>query len=213
MGRPVLILGNSGVGKTASLRNFKEDEIFYINVLNKELPFKKTFKYTLYSDDYTTIRAKMLGASNNGIKTVVIDDSGYLITNKFMRNQGNKKGGAVFEFYSQLAYDFWDLINFVKSQLKDDVIVYMIMHEETNDLGEVKPKTIGKLLNEKVCVEGLFTIVLRAIKMDNHYLFRTQSNGLDIAKTPIGMFENEEIENDLLIVNQTIKEYYGGKSK
>jgi len=213
MGRPVLILGNSGVGKTASLRNFKEDEIFYINVLNKELPFKKTFKYTLYSDDYTTIRAKMLGASNNGIKTVVIDDSGYLITNKFMRNQGNKKGGAVFEFYSQLAYDFWDLINFVKSQLKDDVIVYMIMHEETNDLGEVKPKTIGKLLNEKVCVEGLFTIVLRAIKMDNHYLFRTQSNGLDIAKTPIGMFENEEIENDLQLVTKTIKEYYGGKSK
>ena len=211
MGRPVLILGNSGVGKTASLRNFKEDEIFYINVLNKELPFKKKFKYTLYSDDYAVIRAKMLGASNNGIKTMVIDDSGYLITNKFMRNQGNKKGGAVFEFYSQLAYDFWDLINFVKSQLKDDVIVYMIMHEETNDLGEVKPKTIGKLLNEKVCVEGLFTIVLRAIKMDNHYLFRTQSNGLDIAKTPIGMFENEEIENDLQLVTKTIKKYYGGK--
>ena len=213
MGVPVLIYGNSGAGKTASLRNFKEDEIFYINVLNKELPFKKKFKYTLYSDDYTTIRAKMLGASNNGIKTMVIDDSGYLITNKFMRNQGNKRGNNVYDFYSQLAYDFWDLINFIKFQLVDDVIVYMVMHEEIKESGEIKPKTIGKLLNEKVNIEGLFTIVLRAMKMDNHYLFRTQSNGFDVAKTSMTMFENEEIENDLLIVNQTIKEYYGGKSK
>lgn len=207
MGVPVLVLGQSGSGKSASMRNFSEKEIFLVNVLGKALPFKDKLAYKFVNDDYSPIKAKIVGAVNNGIKTIVIDDAGYLITNKFMKNQGTKKGNAVFEFYSQLAFDFWDLIEFCKAQ-PDDVVIYIVMHEESNDLGEVRPKTIGRMLNEKVCVEGMFTIVLRSIKNETKYLFRVQSNGLDVAKSPIGMFEDSEIENDLKLVNDKIREYY-----
>lgn len=213
MAQPVLIIGGSGKGKSASLRNFKDNDIFLINVLGKSLPFRDALKLKLTTDDYGTIRAKMLAATQNGINTIVIDDSGYLITNKFMKNQGTKKGNAVFEFYSQLAFDFWDLIEFTKSQLPNNVVVYFIMHEDVDDVGNVKPKTIGRMLNEKVCVEGMFTIVLSAIKNEKKYLFRTQSNGLDIAKTPIGLFDDEEIDNDLAMVNSKIREYYNMEEK
>jgi hypothetical protein len=208
MGLPVLIIGKSGSGKSASLRNFDSKELFIVNVIGKPLPFQKKMDYIFVNDGYAAIKEKLLSAATNGIKTIFIDDSGYLITNKFMNNQATKKGNAVFEFYSQLATDFWDLIEYVKFEIPKDVVVYLVMHEEVSDLGEVRPKTIGKMLDDKVCLEGMFSIVLRATKSDKKYIFRTQSNGLDIAKTPMEMFDKEEIDNDLKMVNDRIREYY-----
>lgn len=208
MAKNVLILGKSGSGKSASMRNFNNDDLFLINVIAKDLPFQEDFKYKLATDDYNKIKEKLMGATNKDIKTIVIDDAGYLITNKYLRNQGQKKGNAVFELYSEIATDYWDLINFIKYQLPNDVVVYLIMHEDVDDLGNVKPMTIGKMLNEKINIEGMHTIVFRAMKNDRKYIFRTQSSGLDISKTPIGMFENDEIDNDLKVINDRIREFY-----
>lgn len=116
-------------------------------------------------------------------------------------------GNAVFNLYNDLGDRFWSLIEFVKNKLDNDKIIYFIMHEDKNDFGDIKPKTIGKILDEKVCIEGMFTIVLRCM-VDNKHYFKTQSDGSDICKTPLEMFEDVEIDNDLKMVDQRIREYY-----
>ena len=208
MAIPVLILGPSGSGKSASMRNFNQKDFGLINVLGKALPFKSNLKY-IVTDDYIKIKKALLNAKTD---TLVIDDAGYLITNMYMNGASNNKGNAVFEFYTALATKFWDLIEFIIHQLPEERIVYLIMHEQENDFGKTKPKTIGKMLDDKVCVEGLFTIVLRSINDDGRYLFRTQSNGFDVAKSPMGMFD-KEIDNDLKLVTKIIREYYNLKGE
>lgn len=205
MGVPVLILGKSGSGKTTSLRNFQRGEIGIINVLGKQLPFNSNLGM-LVTDDYTVIKTNMLQAKR--VKSFFIDDAGYLITNAFMRGHGGGKGNAVFELYNSLADNFWNLILFISNELPKDMIVYLAMHEDKNEFGDVKPKTIGKLLDDKVCVEGMFTIVIRSLKEDGKYLFVTQTDGYDVTKTPLGMFEYEKVDNDLKIVDQRIRSFY-----
>jgi hypothetical protein len=117
------------------------------------------------------------------------------------------KGNAVFSLYNQLADDFYRLVKCISEEAPEDRIVYVIMHEDTNEFGDVKPKTIGKLLDEKVCLEGMFTIVLRAVKGEN-YVFVTQSRDGAVSKAPDDMFDSVEIPNDLLLVDNTIREYY-----
>lgn len=205
MALPVLIMGKSGSGKSASMRNFAKDEIDIINVEGKPLPFRNDFT-TFDTDDYQNV-IKGLKVSKKNV--VVIDDAGYLITNQFMNNHAAVGGGnAVFALYNDIADKFWRLIEIIKNDIDKDKIVYIIMHENTNDFGEVKPKTIGKLLDEKVCIEGMFTIVLRAEKDGDNYVFKTSTSGLDVTKTPMGMFETESIDNDLKEVDKTIREYY-----
>lgn len=204
MSIPVLIIGASGTGKSTSLRNFSPDEVELINVEGKPLPFRNEFK-PLNTDSYREI-CKAMKATKK--KAVVIDDAGYLITNSFMRGHSASGGGnSVFALYNQLADDFWKLIGFSKA-LEPDKIVYFMMHEDKKDDGTVKPKTIGKLLDEKVCLEGMFTIVLRSAYEDGKYIFHTNTNGFDVCKTPIGMFETPDIENDLKMVDEKIREYY-----
>lgn len=204
MALPVLIMGKSGSGKSASLRNFTKDELDIINVEGKPLPFRNDFT-TFDTDDYQNV-VKGIKVSKKDI--VVIDDAGYLITNQFMNNHASTGGGnAVFALYNDIADKFWRLIELIKS-IEGNKIVYIIMHENMNDFGEVKPKTIGKLLDEKVCIEGMFTIVLRAEKDGDNYVFRTRTSGLDVTKTPMGMFDKESIDNDLKEVDRTIREYY-----
>lgn len=206
MGIPVLIIGKSGSGKSTSLRNFGEKELALINVISKPLPFRKKFESTINTDDYLTIMKKIYSTEK---KSIVIDDSGYLITNQFMNNHSKVGGGnAVFNLYNDLGDKYWSLIEFVKNKLPEDKIVYFNMHEEKNDFGDIRPKTIGKLLDDKVCIEGMFTIVLRCMNDNNKHYFTTQSNGQDVAKTPLGMFEDNEIDNDLKLVDTTIREYY-----
>lgn len=204
MGIPVLVLGKSGSGKTTSLRFFAPKDVGVINVLGKSLPFKSDLKPVTVSN-YAKVK-QILVASK--VKSIVIDDAGYLITNQFMSGHGAGKGNAVFELYNSMADNFWNLIRSVQMDLPDDKIVYFLMHEDKNDYGEIKPKTIGKMLDEKVCVEGLFSIVLRSMKIDGRYVIKTQTDGLDVTKTPMGMFDKEEIENDLKFVDNAIREYY-----
>jgi len=205
MGLPVLLLGKSGSGKSTSLKNFDEKEIGLINVSRKPLPFKKKFESTVNTDDYDTIMKCILKTAKDSI---VIDDAGYLIVNMFMKGHSSAgAGNAVFSFYNKVGDSFWNLIEFVKS-LSENKIVYFIMHEDKNDLGDIKPKTIGKILDEKVCLEGMFTIVLRSTRNNERYVFRTQSDGMDVAKSPLGLFDDMEIDNDLKFVDDKIREYY-----
>jgi adenylate kinase family enzyme len=204
MGLPILVLGKSGSGKSTSLRNFGENEVGIMNVLGKPFPFKNNLKY-IKTDDYAKIKALLLQSKVNSL---VIDDAGYLITNQFMRGHSGGKGGQIFELYNSLGDNFWQLIQFIIHELPNEKIVYLFMHEEKNDMGDVKPKTIGKMLDDKVCIEGMFTIVLRALKEDGKYVFATQSNGFDVTKTPIDMFKDEKIDNDLKLVDTTVRTYY-----
>jgi hypothetical protein len=205
MGVPVLILGKSGSGKSASLRNFKKGEIGIINVLGKPLPFKSNMKYVV-TTGYPKIKETLTKGSKQ-VDSMIVDDAGYLITDEFMR-KGAEKGYTKF---TEMANNFYELISFIQFEMDEDKIVYLVMHEEENDLGTIKPKTIGKMLDEKVCVEGLFTIVLRAQKTENEYVFSTQTDGYDVAKTPMEMFDKDEIDYDLKMVDDNIREYYDFK--
>lgn len=202
MGIPVLIIGKSGSGKSSSLRNFGKEEITLINVLGKPLPFKGKFRYTAVTDNYEMV-TKILNRAPT--KSIIIDDAGYMITNMYMRESKNKAGNAIFNFYIELAEKYWQLVEQIKT-LPADVIVYLIMHEEQNDFGEVKAKTIGKMLDEKICLEGMFSIVLRSVIQDGHF-FKTKASN-DVAKAPIDMFENDLIDNDLKAVDAAIREFY-----
>ena len=205
MAIPVLIIGKSGSGKSTSLRNCTNNpEWGLINVLNKPLPFKGKIPQVV-TDDYSMV---MNTLAKSKAKSVVIDDAGYLITNYFMRNHSTKgAGNAIFTMYNTLADNFWNLVEFIKT-LPEDKIVYIIMHEDVNEFGDIKPKSIGKMLDEKICLEGMFTIVLRCIQENGKHLFVTQSDGGAVSKSPMGMFESLEIDNDLLMVDKVIRDYY-----
>lgn len=203
MGIPVLIIGKSGSGKSTSMRNFTN--IGLINVLDKPLPFKAKIP-TVVTDDYQLV---MKALCNNQYKSFVIDDAGYLITNHFMNKHSSVGGGnAVFSLYNDIGDYFWRLIQFIVKSLPADKIVYLIMHEDVNDFGDIRPKTIGKLLDEKVCIEGMFTIVLRCVSENNVHKFITQAEGGAVSKSPMGMFESLEIDNDLKLVDDAIRAYY-----
>lgn len=195
MGIPVLILGRSGCGKSRSLKKFTNEELGVIKCIEKELPFRNNLK-SITTSSYEDIQKVLFKGK---VLSYVIDDAGYLLTDEFMRRT-NEKG---YDKFTELASNFYNLISFITNQLPREKIVYITMHEDENEVtGVIKPKTIGKLLDEKVCVEGLFTIVLRC----RDYKFIT--NGSGCAKTPEEMFSNVEIENDLKFVDETIREYY-----
>ena len=208
MAKPVLIMGRSGSGKSASLRNINETT-FVINVNKKPLPFKNNEHLKVMNcDEYLKIKSALKAAYDKGIKVAVIDDAGYLMTSKFMAGHRQAKGNSQFDLYNEIADNFYSLIKFIADELPEDMIVYVTMHEEKNDMGESKPKTIGKLLDDKVCVEGMFTIVLHAMKLDGKYVFATNTDGLDVTKSPIGMFEETYIDNDIQLVTDRVREYY-----
>jgi hypothetical protein len=203
MAIPVLIIGKSGSGKSTSLRNCTEG-FNLIKVLDKPLPFKSKIPCGT-TDNYNIVAKWLAGAKENSI---VIDDAGYLITNQFMNNHSTAgKGNAVFSLYNDIGDKFWSLIQFISIKLPANKIVYLMMHEDVNDFGDIKPKTIGKLLDEKVCIEGMFTIVLRCVCENGKHKFITQSENGAVSKSPIEMFENE-IDNDLKFVDEKIREYW-----
>lgn len=142
-------------------------------------------------------------------KVAVIDDAGYLMTSTFMEEHSNpKKGASTFDLFNKIGDEFWKLVMFVKERLPEDVFVYFMMHEISNDYGEVKVRTIGKLLDEKVCVEGMFTICLHCMTDGTRHYFKTQGDTMDIAKSPEEMFDSE-IENDLKYVDEQARKYWG----
>lgn len=196
---PVLLIGQSGSGKSTSLRNFKGDEVAVVNVLGKPLPFKSDIKAGK-CDDYATI---LKAIAKTEKKTIVIDDANYLITNEFM-NKSSVKG---FDKYNEMGNNFFNLINGIKN-IEGGKTVYLIMHEDTDENGNVKPKTIGKLLDDKVNIQGMFTICIRSMYDNGNYIFRLKTNGQDCVKTPFGMFDDEQMENDLKKFDKIVREYY-----
>lgn len=205
MAIPVLVIGKSGSGKSASMKHCIGKDFNLVRVLNKPLPFKGKINGWV-TDDYQIVYKALKSAP---AKSIVIDDAGYLITNYFMKNHSTKgKGNDVFGLYNTLGDNFWNLIQFIVNDMPADKIVYIIMHEDTDDYGNVKAKTIGKLLDEKICLEGMFTIVLRSVNNLTEHKFITQSDGGAISKSPEEMFEDIEIPNDLLYVDNRIRKYY-----
>lgn len=205
MGTPVIVYGKSGSGKSRSLKNFEEDEILLINVEGKQLPFRKKFKYVLKSDNIALILQQI---QKMPCKTAVIDDAGYLMTHYFMSNHRDKKGNASFEMYDAIADIMYQLVDLIKRNVDDDKIVYIMMHESTDDYGDTKLRTIGKLIDSKVCLEGMVTICIRCMSDNGKHFFRLKTDGSDITKTPEDMFEVDEMENDLKAVDTRIREYW-----
>ena len=200
MGIPVLILGESGSGKSASMRNFTPEQLGIINVSGKPFPFRCKLK-SFCTDKYQEIDVIIRKAKT---KSIVIDDCQYLMVNEFMRNA--KVNG--YQKFTDIALNFWNLIQTVIHQTPSDVIVYFLGHIERDKDGNEKFKTVGKMMDEKITTEGLFTIVLKTFVQDGHYYFTTQTNGMDTVKSPMGMFAAFQIDNDLKMVDDTIRAYY-----
>lgn len=200
MGIPVLILGESGSGKSTSLRNFEEGQIGIFNVASKPLPFRKK----LPKVDGSSYRTILKGLSNPKLKSYAIDDSQFLLVfESFDRAKENGYGK-----FTDFALNFYNLVKFVVEQTPPDCIVYFLHHTEKTDDGRTKAKTIGKMLDNQLTVEGMFAIVLLCKTDGTRHYFETQSDGWTTAKSPIDMFE-KEIDNDLAMVDKTIREYWG----
>lgn len=199
MGIPVLILGESGSGKSTSMRNFEPSEISIFNVAGKPLPFRKKLPKATISD-YGKI---MAGMQKSDKKSFAIDDSQYLLCFEMFSHA--KETG--YQKFTDMALNFYTLIKFVIDRLPDDVIVYFLHHTETDANGKLKAKTVGKMLDEKLTVEGLFSIVLLCQTDGTRHYFVTQSDGYTTAKSPMDMFDLE-IDNDLKFVDTKIREYF-----
>lgn len=195
----VMIMGQSGTGKSASLRGFEPGQVGIINVSGKPLPFKKRLP-VLTTNNYQTVWAQLRSAST---PSIVIDDATYLMTDEFMRTA--KTPG--YQKFTDMAKNFYDTVELARS-LPEDKIVYFIGHSVADDNGREHFKTVGRLLDEKVTLEGKFAIVLKATVTDGVYQFQTQNNGMDTVKSPIGMFSEPLIPNDLAAVDKTIRDYY-----
>ncbi|HEJ7996845.1 TPA: ATP-binding protein [Serratia liquefaciens] len=213
MGIPVLILGDSGSGKSASMMKLNPGEGFLINPENKRLPFKssgwtprnfdKKTGNVFFTDLASDIVLIIQHARRAGKRFVVVDDFQYVMANQFMRRRSEKS----FEKFTEIGGGAWDAIRAAQSA-DDSLIVYFLAHTEETPGGRVKMKTIGKMLDEKITVEGMFTIALRTGVADGRYYFTTQSDGTDPVKSPIGLFDSFQIDNDLNAVDAAIRDYY-----
>ena len=212
MAIPVLIIGRSGSGKTYSLKKFSKDEVGVISVEKGRLPFRTDIKVAKVPKDPTKGEARDAAQLNaakyawimNTIKkakakSIVVDDSQYLLVNELF-DRTYEKG---YDKFTSMAQKFRDLIHFINELENDEKIVYFLHHSELDTDGREKVKTIGKMLDEKLTVEGCFDIV---IYCQDHKFF-TQSNGQSTAKTPEDMLPLE-MPNDLKAVDEAIRNYY-----
>ena len=216
MGIPVLIIGESGSGKTYSIKGFDPGEVGIFLCEKNRLPFRKKFDtYKVRNMEavdennvHRTIRqSEVIQAKlqNPKRKAYVIDDSQYIMANEFF----DRAGETGYQKFVDIGAGFRNLVHMVNNELPDDVIVYFLHHPETDtNTGKVKAKTIGRMLDEKLTLEGCFDIVLHAKTDGTGHWFTTQSDGTDTAKSPEEMFE-PRIPNDLAQVDRTIREYYG----
>lgn len=202
MGERVMIIGSSGAGKSRSYCNFDSKEVGIFNVAGKRPPFRKKLPI-LNKPSYADIK-KTLHANKK--RAYIIDDSTYLMQFAMFQH-ANEKGYGKF---TAMALDFEQLLQAV-DETDEDTIVYFLHHPQFAEDGKAKPQTVGKMLDNQLCIEGLFPIVLEAKIVDGEHVFVTKNDGLNIAKSPEDMFESETIENDLKGVDTAIREYWGMK--
>ena len=205
-----LILGNSGSGKSTSLRNLDPQKTFLIQCIKKPLPFKaagwktranyKTEGNVLQTDDPLMIE-KMMRHSPHEI--FVIDDYQAVMVNELM-NRSSEKGYDKFTDIGKHAFDIFRAAGDLGAHRR----VYIMAHTQTDDFGQVRMKTVGKMVDQTLVPEGYFTIVLRTEVVNGNYKFITQSNGQDCCKSPIGMFANHHIDNDVAFVDEAISNFY-----
>lgn len=203
MGILVYILGRSGTGKSYSMRDFKKGELGVVNVQGKILPFKGSGALDIVNTDESKDIVKSIESMAKKCKAVVVDDFQYVMANEFMR-RATERG---YDKFTEIARHAWDIADCVRN-LPQDVIVYVMCHTDTDQDGFEKLKTIGKLLDEKIVLEGMSTIVLKTAVSDGQYMFLTQNNGKDTVKSPAGMFPAYAIDNNLKYVDAKIRSYY-----
>lgn len=214
-----MCLGESGTGKSTALRNFKPDEVALIQIVRKPLPFRPA-GWSVCCESHEGVLKKVADSGNIyctdsalhictilpklSKDIIVIDDFQYLMANEFM-NRSYEKG---YDKFTEIARHAWDVIN-TASMLNTNKRVYVLSHVQTDENGGTRAKTIGKMLDEKITLEGLFTIVLRTEVRESQYFFRTENNGKDTVKSPINLFADSLIENDLSKIDTEICNYYG----
>lgn len=216
MATVTLIMGESGTGKSTSLRNLDPKETFIISALDKPLPFRgfksKYFKSTKeklgnYSATDNCERIikgiESISETRPDIKNIVIDDFQYVMSNDYMRRA--KEAG--FAKFLDAGVTAWK-IPYVAQSARDDLFIFILTHTETDSSGVKKCKTIGKMVDEKITLEGMFTVVFHSLVFNNQYQFLTQHDGAHIAKSPMGMFDDLLIDNDLAAIKQKMVEYF-----
>lgn len=205
MSIPVLILGEPGSGKSSSMREFTEDELGVIQTIAKPLPFRNSLKVAR-SRNFAQVKSWLLATKK--YRAMVVDDFGYLITDTYMRySHGPEKLRDQYEVYKIIGAEVYNLINALNEDGQDERVVYLMMHVERDSFGHIEPATVGKMLNEKVKLVGMFTIVLMATSEGGDYRFITNGQPL---KSPEGMFP-QEMPNDLKAVDTAIREFWGMK--
>lgn len=217
MAIPIMILGESGSGKSASLRSVDPSTAILVQPISKPLPFRGAWPKwdratktgsVVSSDNFDVICKVIHSAAAVGKKMVIIDDFQYVMANEFMRRCNEKS----FDKFTDIGNHAWQIINSAQAAA-GDVRVYFLSHVENDSSGRSKVKTIGRMLDEKITLEGMFTIVLGAHVMDGRHVFTTKNSGMDTVKAPMGMFETAEIDNDLAMVDAAICDYYEINSK
>lgn len=220
MSYTILILGESGTGKSASIRNLTPSETFIINVNDKRLPFRNNKKqyvqgengsgnYIATDDSLKIIKiVKYINEKRPDIKNIIIDDFGYTFINAFMRRAKERS----YDKFSDIGSEAWQVFNACKS-LKDELFIFVMMHTELDGQNRYKPKTVGKLMDSNNVIEGAFDYVFHALIIDDEHVFLTNNDGTHMAHTSMGMFDDKYIENDLLLVRQQIENYFNDEEE
>ena len=221
MSNCVLVMGESGTGKSRSIKNLDSTETYIINVVDKDLPFKgarKLYKSTYRDADGNKIQGNKYASDNHSkivdilnyidkkapnIKNIIIDDFQYIMFNEFM-GKAHETGFQKFTVIQQHAFDVLSTI----SKLRDDLYCFVLSHTQVSKEGLSRFKTLGCMLDDKITVEGLFTVVLHSIVDNNEYKFLTQNTGSHLAKSPEEMFSERLINNDLQFVKDKMESYY-----
>ena len=218
MAERILILAKSGSGKTTSLENFNPEDVMVIQPRKKRLPFshtgwdkwnKDTGKGSIFQiNTFDGVKAVLAKMEEVGKKVVIIDDFVYIMAQRVM-NDIDIKG---FDKWTELAAAFNDLTNFIED-MDEDMRVYILTHTDTDENGAIKMKTAGKLIDNLLTPEGMFTIVFGMTKNDSGSFFITNGSSMDPYKSPKGMFKDKQIPNDLKEVDDRICEFWNIENK